>query len=82
MTEQLAAAAVTSTNTVEELCEECRSVMTELKDAVEETVVSLVNADATQEQGAQGSGGEGRHATSDSYADSVKKHYQQCMLGW
>ena len=74
VTEQLAAAAVTSTNTVEELHEECRSVVTELKDAVEETVASLVNVDATRGQGTQDVGGEGRCATSDSYADSIKKH--------
>ena len=76
VTEQLAAATVMSTNTVEELREECRShcVVTELKDAVEEMVASLADADVTQGQEAQGSSGEGRHAMSDSYADSVKKH--------
>lgn len=71
-TEQLAAAAVTSTNTVEELREECRNVVSELKEAVEEAATSLENSKA-EAQETQDAGGGGRNVIPSSYADSLKK---------
>jgi hypothetical protein len=71
-TEQLVAATVSSTNTVEELREECRSVVSELREAVEEAATSLENAGANHRQGTQGDGG-GQGVASNSYANSVKK---------
>ena len=65
--ELLSSVAATSNNTAEELCEECRNMVAELKDAVESVVTSLVN----NENGQQGKGG-GTGVTS-TYADSVRK---------
>jgi hypothetical protein len=71
-TEQLTAAAVTSTNTVEELREECRNVVSELRDAVEEVSTSLENTGAARKQEVSGAGG-GEIGVPDTYANSLKK---------
>ena len=71
VTELLVAAAAASNNTVEELREECRNMVTELKDAVEEVVKSL----GSTEEGRKARGGASGNCDdlTDSYADSVKR---------
>ena len=73
-TDLLASAVVTSNNAVkelrEELREECRNVVTELKVAVEGVIVSLGSAEGDRKTGERG--GDRRDGT-ESYADSVKR---------
>ena len=70
-TELLTSAAVASTNTVEELREECRGVVADLKEAIEEATSSLELAGTNQRQEGLHNGGGGMET--DSYADRVKK---------
>lgn len=72
-TEQLAAAAVTTSNTAEELREECGLVVSELKDAVEGVATSLARVGDIHKQGTQDIGEGGRETAMGSYANSVKK---------
>jgi hypothetical protein len=70
-TELVSAAAVTSTNTAEELREECHNVVTELKDAMECFTTSLANTETILERVGQQGEGRGGGGT---YADSVRRH--------
>lgn len=72
-TELMSATAITSNNTAEEMREECRSVVMELKGAMEEVTVMVENAGVKLRLEAQGVGGGRRQNDADSYADSVKK---------
>jgi hypothetical protein len=70
-TELLTSAAVASTNTVEELREECRGVVSELKEAVEGVVASVELRGKCQEEDRLHGGGRGEDT--GSYADRVRK---------
>ena len=64
----LTAVTITATNTAEELREECRSVVAELKDVVDGVAMVLVNNENVLKHGGQQGGERGDAAT---YADSV-----------
>lgn len=68
-TEAITAVTITATNTAEELREECRSVVAELKDVVEGVATALVNNENVLKHGGQQGGERGDAAT---YADSVR----------
>jgi ElaB/YqjD/DUF883 family membrane-anchored ribosome-binding protein len=72
-TEMMASAAATSNNTAEELREECRNVVMEIRGAVEDISATVENAGANQRQGTQDMGEEARKDGTGSYADSVRR---------
>jgi hypothetical protein len=71
--ELLSSVAAKSNNTAEELREECRNVMMELKEAVEEAGAIRSKKEEKQEEGQGEWGGGEMMGNTDSYAERVKK---------